>query len=56
MTTNEMLKAIWDKGYELKVTSTEIRVFKTEYCEYLDLDTYNSIVVEQVLIQYLNVL
>ena len=47
MTTNEMLKTIWDKGYELKVTSTEIRVFKTEFCEYLDLDTYNSIVVEQ---------
>lgn len=44
MTTNEMMQVIWDKGCDLKITSTEVRVFKTEYMEYLDLDTYNNIV------------
>lgn len=47
MTTEEIDKSfasIWDKGYEVKVTSTEVRVFKTEYCEFLDLDQYNTLV------------
>ncbi len=47
MTVNEIDKSftyIWEKGYEVKVTSTEVRVFKTEYCEFLDLDQYNTIV------------
>ena len=44
MTTNEMMQVIWDKGCDIKITSTDVRVFKTEYMEYLDLDTYNNIV------------
>lgn len=47
MTTNEInsaFESIWNRGYEVKITSDEIRVFKSEYCEFLDLDIYNSIV------------
>ena len=41
---NAAFESIWNKGYQVKITSDEIRVFSTEYCEFLDLDTYNSIV------------
>lgn len=40
---NKSFTSIWEKGYEVKVTSTEVRVFKSEYCEFLDLDKYNTI-------------
>ncbi|BEH88470.1 hypothetical protein [Klebsiella phage phiKp_21] len=41
---NEKLALIWKSGYDFKVTPKELRVFRTEYCEYLDLDQYNTIV------------
>lgn len=41
---NEQLAFIWKYGYDVKITNKVVRVYSTEYLEYLDLDQYNTIV------------